>query len=82
VLVELIAAVFIATYVLLVALGHVLLVIAIYRCLREDGIGGYRRRSPASSQMPTDDGKPQESASPLLNRPLRWCACQPGDRHE
>jgi len=39
VLLELIVAVFIAAYVLLVAFGHVLVVIAIYRCLRE------RRRS-------------------------------------
>jgi hypothetical protein len=39
VLLELIVAAFIAAYVLLVAFGHVLVVIAIYRCLRE------RRRS-------------------------------------
>jgi hypothetical protein len=39
VLLELIVAVFIAAYVLIVAFGHVLLAIAIYRCLRE------RRRS-------------------------------------
>jgi hypothetical protein len=39
VLLELIVAVFIAAYVLLVVFGHVLVAIAIYRCLRE------RRRS-------------------------------------
>jgi len=64
VLVELIVTIFIATYVLLVALGHVLLVIAIYKCLREDGIRGSRQRSPASPQMATDDAKSQQSASP------------------
>jgi hypothetical protein len=53
VLIELIIAVFVAIYVLIVALGHALLVIAIYKCMRKDGIGGYRRRPPGFA---IDDG--------------------------
>jgi hypothetical protein len=37
VLIELIVTAFIAAYVLIVAFGHVLVAIAIYRCLRERG---------------------------------------------
>src|SRR5262245_49768461 len=49
-LIKLIVAAGITAFVLIVALGHVLLVIAIYKCWRKDGIGGRRRRPPAPPQ--------------------------------
>jgi len=42
-LVELIMMALVVAYVGVVALGHVLLVAAIYRCMREDHAGGRRR---------------------------------------
>jgi hypothetical protein len=48
--VELILAASIAAYVAIVALGHVLLFAAIYRCLREDRAGGRGRRAAAREQ--------------------------------
>jgi hypothetical protein len=48
--VELILAASIAAYVAIVALGHVLLIAAIYRCLREDSAGGRGRRAAACEQ--------------------------------
>jgi hypothetical protein len=48
--VELILAASIAAYVAIVALGHVLLFAAIYRCLREDSAGGRGRRTAAREQ--------------------------------
>jgi hypothetical protein len=50
VLIELIVAAFIAAYVTVVALGHVLLVAAIYKYLREDSTGGRGRRAAACEQ--------------------------------
>src|SRR5262245_13657310 len=59
VLIELILAAFIAAYILLVAFGHVLLALAIYKCLRErDGISGHRRRSRIWPQMTASGAEP------------------------
>jgi hypothetical protein len=44
VLIELIIAAFVAAYVTVVALGHILLAAAIYKCPREDSSGGRGRR--------------------------------------
>jgi hypothetical protein len=49
-LIELIAAAFIAAYVAVVALGHVLLIAAIYKYLREDSAGGRGRGTAAREQ--------------------------------
>ena len=49
-LIELIAAAFIAAYVAVVALGHVLLIAAIYKYLREDSAGGRGRKATACEQ--------------------------------
>jgi len=46
-LIELILATFIVAFLLVAALGHVLLATAIYRCLREDYVSGRGRRAPA-----------------------------------
>jgi hypothetical protein len=45
VLLELIIATFVTAYVAVVAVGHILLVAAIYKCPREDGSSGRGRRS-------------------------------------
>jgi len=58
--VELILAASIAAYVAVVALGHVLLIAAIYKYLREDGAGGRGRRAAAREQETADgDAAPQ-----------------------
>jgi hypothetical protein len=46
-LIELITAAAVGTSVIIIALGHVLLVGAIYRCMREDYIGGRGQRTQA-----------------------------------
>jgi hypothetical protein len=46
-LVELIMMALVTAYVGVVVLGHVLLVAAIYRCLREDYVGGRRKTTDA-----------------------------------
>jgi hypothetical protein len=48
--VELILAASVAAYVAVVALGHVLLIAAIYKYLREDGAGGRGRKAAAREQ--------------------------------
>jgi hypothetical protein len=48
--VELILTASVTAYVAIVALGHVLLFAAIYRCLREDSAGGRGRRAAAREQ--------------------------------
>jgi hypothetical protein len=48
--IELILATSVTAYVAIVALGHVLLFAAIYRCLREDSAGGRGRRAAAREQ--------------------------------
>jgi hypothetical protein len=59
-LIELIMAAFIAAYVAVVALGHVLLIAAIYKYLREDSAGG-RGRKAADREQETaaGDAEPQ-----------------------
>jgi hypothetical protein len=42
-LVELMMMALVVVYIGVVVLGHALLVVAIYRCLREDYIGGRRK---------------------------------------
>jgi hypothetical protein len=42
-LVELIMMALVVAYIGVVALGHVLLFAALYRCLREDHVGGRRK---------------------------------------
>jgi hypothetical protein len=49
-LIELIMAALIAAYVAVVALGHVLLIAAIYKYLREDSAGGHGRKAAAGEQ--------------------------------
>ncbi len=55
-LIELIAAPFVVAYVLIVALGHVLLVAAIYKCLREDYSGGRGRKAVADHMTIIEGG--------------------------
>jgi hypothetical protein len=56
VLVELIMAALVIAYVVVTALGHGLLVAAIYKCLRDDYAGGRARRTVANSTTMADDG--------------------------
>jgi hypothetical protein len=44
---ELIVTALISVYLVIAALGHVLVIAAIYKCLREDYIGGRGRRTTA-----------------------------------
>jgi hypothetical protein len=48
--IELILTASVTAYVAIVALGHVLLFAAIYKCLREDSAGGRGRRAAAREQ--------------------------------
>jgi len=50
-LIELIVAAFVATYVIVVAVGHIILMAAIYKCPREDGNGGRGRRAAVRPQI-------------------------------
>jgi hypothetical protein len=50
---ELIVAALISVYLGILALGHVLVIAAIYKCLREDYIGGRRRRTTADPTIDT-----------------------------
>ena len=57
--VELMLAAFIAAYVAVVALGHVLLIAAIYKYLREDSAGGRGRKAADREQeTATGDAEP------------------------
>jgi hypothetical protein len=56
-LVELIMVALVIIYIGLVALGHALLVAAIYRCLREDHVGGRRRTIGAGGATMADHEK-------------------------
>ena len=51
-LIELIMTALIAAYVAVVALGHVLLIAAIYKYLREDSAGGRGRKAAALRPRP------------------------------
>src|SRR5262245_9770107 len=50
---ELIMAALISVYLVILALGHVLVIAAIYKCLREDYIGGRGRRTTADPTIDT-----------------------------
>jgi hypothetical protein len=50
-LIELIVAAFVAAYVIVLAVGHILLMAAIYKCPREDGSGGPGRRTAVRPQI-------------------------------
>src|SRR5262245_12047917 len=50
-LIELIVAAFLATYVIVVAVGHIILMAAIYKCPREDSSGGRGRRAAVRPQI-------------------------------
>jgi hypothetical protein len=50
---ELIVTALISAYLGIVALGHVLVIAAIYKCLREDYAGGGGRRTTAGSTIDT-----------------------------
>jgi hypothetical protein len=62
-LIELTIAAFIAAYIAIVILGHVLVVVAILRGLREGSIGGRPKKL-----LPSRDGSPRKT-KPL---PVRW----------
>jgi hypothetical protein len=53
--VELTVAALIVVYLAIAALGHVLVVVAVYKCLREDYAGGRRQRTTTGT-TPADDG--------------------------
>jgi hypothetical protein len=50
---ELIVTTLISVYLGILALGHVLVIAAIYKCLREDYIGGRGRRTTADPTIDT-----------------------------
>lgn len=53
--VELTVAALIVVYLAIAALGHVLVVVAVYKCLREDYAGGRRQRT-TTGRTPADEG--------------------------
>jgi len=67
VLIELIMAALIAAYVAVVALGHVLLIAAIYKYLRQDSAGG-RGRKAAAREQETAAGGAETQATRLARR--------------
>jgi hypothetical protein len=67
-LIELIVAAFIAAYVAIVALGHVLLIAAIYKYLREDSAGGRGRKAAAREQETAAGGTEPLSATRFASR--------------
>ena len=50
---ELTVTALISVYLVIVALGHVLVIAAIYKCLREDYIGGRGRRTTTGPTIDT-----------------------------
>ncbi|HKA82078.1 MAG TPA: hypothetical protein VKD43_18700 [Xanthobacteraceae bacterium] len=59
-LIELVMMVMVIVYIGVVALGHVLLIAAIYRCLREDYFGGRPKRIGVGHATLVDSaGQPQ-----------------------
>ena len=63
--VELMAAAFIIAFAAIVVLGHVLVVAAIYKCLREDYAGGRTRSATSDTTMADDRAKRAASAATL-----------------
>jgi len=51
---ELIVTALISVYLVIVALGHVLVIAAIYKCLHEDHIGGRGRRTTTGPTIDPD----------------------------
>lgn len=51
--IELIVAALISVYLGILALGHVLVIVAVYKCLREDYIGGRGRRTATDPTIDT-----------------------------
>jgi hypothetical protein len=52
--VELTVAALIVVYLAIAALGHVLVVVAVYKCLREDYAGGRRQRTTTGATTAGD----------------------------
>lgn len=52
--VELTVAALIVVYLAIAALGHVLVVVAVYKCLREDYAGGRRQRTTTGTTTAGD----------------------------
>jgi hypothetical protein len=50
VFIELIVTALVIAYVAVLAVGHVLLIAAIFKCLRQDSAGGHGRKAAASEQ--------------------------------
>ena len=67
-LIELIMAALIAAYVAVVALGHVLLIAAIYKYLREDSAGGRGRKAAAREQETAAGDAETQTATRLASR--------------
>jgi hypothetical protein len=67
-LIELIVAACIAAYVAIVALGHVLLIAAIYKYLREDSAGGRGRKAAAREQETAAGGTEPLTATRFARR--------------
>jgi len=63
--VELMAAAFIIAFAAIVVLGHVLVVAAIYKCLREDYAGARTRSATSDTTMADDRAKRAASAATL-----------------
>jgi hypothetical protein len=68
VLIELIMAALIAAYVAVVALGHVLLIAAIYKYLREDSAGGRGRKAAGREQETAAGDAETQTATKLARR--------------
>jgi hypothetical protein len=67
-LVELIMMALVIAYVGVVALGHALLVAAIYRCLREDYVGGRRKATETRGEAMSGGAMPGGVNTPLPAR--------------
>ena len=85
-LIELIITAFVAAYVAIVALGHVLLMAAIYECPREDGSGGrgrmtaVRPRIAAATPVNRTQGADAIIAGSVSTRTPRSNTCRAGKR--
>ena len=75
-LVELIVTALVAAFVAVVVLGHVLLVAAIYKCLREDNDGGRDHRTAERTQSAAGDAEP--SVTKLARRRGATCPASAG----
>jgi len=71
---ELIVTALISVYLVIAALGHVLVVAAIYKCLREDYIGGRGRRTATDPTIETGAVNLRGSPAPQHMHALgaRW----------